>query len=108
MARTPHMGTEEESGSIQRWRAGDAPLTGLSPEPTRVPRAYSEGPVCARMAHEVDIARALLLRGLVRGPTPTAKRRRFKQSISFQDRLASFANEAREKAARLPPGPTSK
>lgn len=32
------------------------------------------------------------------------KRRRLKPSISFRDRLASFANEAREKAARLPPG----
>ena len=32
------------------------------------------------------------------------QRRRFKQSISFHDRLASFAHDAREKAARLPPG----
>ena len=33
------------------------------------------------------------------------KRRRSKQSESLQDRLASFANQAREKASRLPPGP---
>jgi hypothetical protein len=32
------------------------------------------------------------------------KRRRFKQSISFHDRLASFAQDARDEAARLPPG----
>jgi hypothetical protein len=32
-------------------------------------------------------------------------RRRFKQSISLKDRLASFAKEAREKASKLPPGP---
>jgi hypothetical protein len=32
------------------------------------------------------------------------KRRRFKQSISFQDRLATFAQEARDGAAKLPPG----
>lgn len=31
-------------------------------------------------------------------------RRRFKQAISFRDRLASFGQDAREKAARLPPG----
>ncbi len=33
------------------------------------------------------------------------KRRRVKQSTSLQDRLASFAKDAREKAARLRPGP---
>jgi hypothetical protein len=33
------------------------------------------------------------------------KRRRFKQSTSLKDRLFSFANEMREKASRLPPGP---
>ena len=29
---------------------------------------------------------------------------RFKQVISFQDRVASFATEVREKAERMPPG----
>ncbi|MDX3969171.1 MAG: hypothetical protein QHD01_21600 [Bradyrhizobium sp.] len=33
-----------------------------------------------------------------------SKRRRFKQSISFKERLAAFADEAREKASALPPG----
>jgi hypothetical protein len=33
------------------------------------------------------------------------KRRRFKHSVSFHDRLAAFAKEAREKASCLPPGP---
>jgi hypothetical protein len=32
------------------------------------------------------------------------KRRRFKQQLSLQDRLASFAKTAREVAAFLPPG----
>jgi hypothetical protein len=32
------------------------------------------------------------------------RRRRTKQTTSFQDRLASFANEVREKASRLPAG----
>ena len=32
------------------------------------------------------------------------KRRRFKQILSFQDRLAAFAEDARTQAARLPPG----
>jgi hypothetical protein len=32
------------------------------------------------------------------------KRRRFKQSISFQDRLTAFAEDAREEAEELPPG----
>ena len=32
------------------------------------------------------------------------KRRRSKQTISFKDRLSSFANETREKASLLPPG----
>jgi hypothetical protein len=32
------------------------------------------------------------------------KRRRFKQQLSLQDRLASFAKTAREVAALLPPG----
>ena len=32
------------------------------------------------------------------------KRRRFKQQLSLQDRLASFAKTARELAALLPPG----
>jgi len=32
------------------------------------------------------------------------KRCRFKQTISLQDRLAAFAQESREKAARLQPG----
>jgi hypothetical protein len=32
------------------------------------------------------------------------KRRRFKQAISLQDRLESFAKDARDKAALLPPG----
>ena len=31
-------------------------------------------------------------------------RRRFVQSVSLQDRLAAFAEEAREKASHLPPG----
>ena len=31
--------------------------------------------------------------------------RRFVQSVSLQDRLAAFAEEARAKAERLPPGP---
>jgi hypothetical protein len=31
-------------------------------------------------------------------------RRRFKQTISLQDRLTAFAKEAREKAAHLAPG----
>jgi hypothetical protein len=33
------------------------------------------------------------------------KRRRFKQTVSLQDRLVAFANELREKAALSPPGP---
>ena len=33
------------------------------------------------------------------------KRRRFKQSISLQDRLAAFAKDARDHAAALPAGP---
>lgn len=32
------------------------------------------------------------------------RRRRFKQTTSLQDRLASFAQEARKKALELPPG----
>jgi hypothetical protein len=32
-------------------------------------------------------------------------RRRFKQTTSLKDRLASFANEVREKARQLRPGP---
>ena len=31
-------------------------------------------------------------------------RRRFKQTLSFPDRLAAFAEAARAQAARLPPG----
>jgi hypothetical protein len=33
------------------------------------------------------------------------KRRRFKQTVSLQDRLVAFANELREKAAVTSPGP---
>jgi hypothetical protein len=33
------------------------------------------------------------------------QRRRFNQTEPLQDRIASFAREAREKASRLPPGP---
>jgi hypothetical protein len=33
------------------------------------------------------------------------KRRRFKQSLSLKDRLASFAKHARANADELPPGP---
>ena len=33
------------------------------------------------------------------------RRRRFKQTVSLKDRLASFADEARETASQLPPGP---
>ena len=32
------------------------------------------------------------------------KRRRFKQTQTLQERLAAFANEARNKAVELPPG----
>jgi hypothetical protein len=32
-------------------------------------------------------------------------RRRFKQKMSLKDRLFSFAEEVREKALQLPPGP---
>jgi hypothetical protein len=32
------------------------------------------------------------------------KRRRHKQTISFKDRLADWAQKIREQAARLPPG----
>jgi hypothetical protein len=34
-----------------------------------------------------------------------SERRRFNPSGSFQDRLATFAEDARERAAKLPPGP---
>jgi hypothetical protein len=33
------------------------------------------------------------------------RRRRFKQTVSFKDRLSSFAMELREEASRLPSGP---
>ena len=33
------------------------------------------------------------------------KRRRFLQTKSLQDRLAAWAEEVREQAAKLPPGP---
>jgi hypothetical protein len=33
------------------------------------------------------------------------KRRRFSQTKSLQDRLAAWAEEVRERAAKLPPGP---
>jgi hypothetical protein len=33
------------------------------------------------------------------------RRRRFKQILSLQDRLAAWAKEVREQAASLPPGP---
>jgi hypothetical protein len=33
------------------------------------------------------------------------RRRRFKQTVSFKDRLAAFANEIRQQAATLPAGP---
>ena len=33
------------------------------------------------------------------------RRRRFKQTVSLQDRLASFSKEARSRANTLPPGP---
>jgi hypothetical protein len=32
-------------------------------------------------------------------------RRRFKQNLSLRDRLAAWANEVRERAKKLPPGP---
>lgn len=32
------------------------------------------------------------------------KRRRFKQTVSLEDRLSTFAKEVRERASRLPPG----
>jgi hypothetical protein len=33
------------------------------------------------------------------------RRHRFKQSISFHDRLTTWANQVREQANSLPPGP---
>ena len=33
------------------------------------------------------------------------KRRRFRQTKSLQDRLAAWAEEVRQQAAKLPPGP---
>jgi hypothetical protein len=33
------------------------------------------------------------------------KRRHFKHTASFQERLAAFAKHAREEAEKLPPGP---
>jgi hypothetical protein len=33
------------------------------------------------------------------------QRRRFNQNLSFHDRLVAWANEVREQAATLPPGP---
>lgn len=33
------------------------------------------------------------------------KRRRFKQQLTLQDRLASWSNEVLEQARKLPPGP---
>jgi hypothetical protein len=32
-------------------------------------------------------------------------RRRFKQNMSLRDRLAAWANEVRDRAKKLPPGP---
>lgn len=37
---------------------------------------------------------------------PIIRRRRVKQTISFKERLLKSAQEAREEAARLPPGPS--
>jgi hypothetical protein len=34
-----------------------------------------------------------------------SERRRFKQTISLKDRLASFAKEVRDRASQLRPGP---
>jgi hypothetical protein len=34
-----------------------------------------------------------------------ARRRRFKQTVPFIDRLAAWAKDVREEADRLPPGP---
>jgi hypothetical protein len=34
-----------------------------------------------------------------------SERRRFKQTISLKDRLASFAEEVRDRASQLRPGP---
>jgi hypothetical protein len=48
-----------------------------------------------------DCAPAFLWNGKERA---MVKRRRFKQELSLQDRLASFAKTARELAALLPPG----
>jgi hypothetical protein len=39
-----------------------------------------------------------------RGVASMTKRRRFNQQSSLEDRLASFAKEARERAAELAPG----
>jgi hypothetical protein len=36
--------------------------------------------------------------------TGIVKRRRYKQSEAFKDRLASFAKDARERASKLKPG----
>jgi len=33
------------------------------------------------------------------------KRRRFKQQLTLQDRLAAWSAEVREQAAKMPPGP---
>ncbi|MEY9418031.1 hypothetical protein ABIF69_004473 [Bradyrhizobium japonicum] len=33
------------------------------------------------------------------------RRRRFKQALSLQDRLAAFARQVSENASKLPPGP---
>jgi len=33
------------------------------------------------------------------------QRRRFKQNISLQDRLTAWADQVREQAKKLPPGP---
>jgi hypothetical protein len=35
------------------------------------------------------------------------RRRRFKQTMSFHDTLATWANEVRQQAASLPPGPAT-
>jgi hypothetical protein len=38
------------------------------------------------------------------GSSALMKRRRFEQPQSFQDRLAAFAQDARDEAEKLPPG----
>ena len=100
--RFPHVGSDKTAAG-PHWAGSARRLTwviagSLSPVYFLIITARSVASICDENVSSAPARRKTGERAMVR------HRRRFKQSIAFKDRLATFAKDMRDKASQLKPG----